>query len=83
MGQVKKFPEGLGFQGRNETRRERWIEQEWRNTMEVPRRSALPRRRGLSKAEKLAIVLAFGGSALLMLAGLGMVLRWLVGVAFA
>ena len=38
----KTLPSGCDQQGRHNTRRERWIEQEWRETMLVPRREPAP-----------------------------------------
>jgi hypothetical protein len=38
----KTLPSGCDQQGRHNTRRERWIEQEWRETMLVPRREPVP-----------------------------------------
>ena len=37
MSNIHKLPVGLDYQGRHETRRARWAEQEWRETMQVPR----------------------------------------------
>ena len=38
MATIHKLPTGLDYQGRHETRRARWCEQEWRETMQAPRR---------------------------------------------
>ena len=38
MGTLHKLPAGADQQSRYETRRTRWAEQEWRDTMQAPRR---------------------------------------------